>query len=760
MKLKHKIIILLLVCFSLSSCLLEPKAKSSKLTLLLNGKDITNYIQSNMLRINLDAPSSTPDELSPSGFLEFTLTHSDEKGNIIPADVNFSLPGISLTSRSSNTASLTLEASVLPIGINTLTMTSSLGNNFNKTLDIWVFSSVNEIYAQYTLENPINSLTYTNPNDKDEPCAISGEIKGEDGVIYLATNSSYEIDIKALNNSTLGALTLNTVKNDSDGLPYLRWSNISDTKKRLTTSGERTDEAIITKYKEKGLTTEIREALPYFEIILAGSLKKIKRYVILRQYTETQIIESETKNNSTKYISLSLADGVKNYEIQVQGTLSDGPLQFALPYGTQEELSSSPIPPSDGWSTNTTRYGKFNTGNTELTYFDIYFNGKTRELIITPRINTIHNDKNINFYLHVKDSAGNYLGWWRIMIGGIVESIQLSIDSLEGKPAQSGTIKAEVFPHNAECDVLWYISESPHNSNGSDMSPNPTEDVLIKNMVSMLPYPVYRQNPTDPSKQYTINLKNRGGATNTYFNTMAASPATKNGISTLVYSLGSISGKAYLTAIACKVSPSGDVEGVENYTIYTSIPITISSNGEVAFRSEMSVNNQIKDSNGNYFNLDQYKDENMRPTILPRRLSGQYYPDTLEDSKYGVLTRSFYFPHDSVSTLYVDLFGTDEMEFSYTPSKEAQKLFTIEQTEEPTGYALTITPLIHQYYINSETNTIAKKPPTNKSESVEGYGDFSKYIGVGYVNIKVNGTNGILRIVIYDNNVYPENLIG
>ena len=53
-------------------------------------------------------------------------------------------------------------------------------------------------------------------------------------------------------------------------------------------------------------------------------------------------------------------------------------------------------------------------------------------------------------------------------------------------------------------------------------------------------------------------------------------------------------------SIACKVSPSGDVEGVENYTIYASIPITISSNGEAAFCSDISVNNQIKDSNGNY----------------------------------------------------------------------------------------------------------------------------------------------------------------
>ena len=106
------------------------------------------------------------------------------------------------------------------------------------------------------------------------------------------------------------------------------------------------------------------------------------------------------------------------------------------------------------------------------------------------------------------------------------------------------------------------------------------------------------------------------------------------------------------------------------------------------------------------------------------------------------------------------MYGVEPGEFTLSPDADSEKLFTVIKNEATNGVVLSITPKWFQYWndynININTTT---QPPTKKGEQEEGYGYFTDYIGIGNVYFNVKGSAGRLRIVIYDNNKYDENLI-
>lgn len=71
---------------------------------------------------------------------------------------------------------------------------------------------------------------------------------------------------------------------------------------------------------------------------------------------------------------------------------------------------------------------------------------------------------------------------------------------------------------------------------------------------------------------------------------------------------------------------------------------------------------------------------------------------------------------------------------------------------------MTITPLWYQYWKDYNVN-FKLTPPIKKGDYTEGYGYFTDYIGIGNIYFTIKGFTGILRIFIYDNNKYDENLI-
>lgn len=750
-----KFVILALSLFLLFSCTLSPDNNNndkpssacvkSSITIYLNGEDKTSILTNNILAIDLDAEQSDGTALSPKdGFLEIKLQHFDKDNNKIQIDTNFISSEVQLNKRSPDTVGINLNTTSLPIGLYQVKCESSAGSSFSKQFDFYVYSSVTGIKADYSVQDPIPGIEYQNEN---EPSAKEGTIQGDGGVIYLATNSVYSFNLSATNNVSLGAVEYLSYGTHEDGRPILRWSGSDNNVKSLITHGKKTPEELVEKYIKNGET----DSLPYFEIKLKGTQHTIKRHVILRQYINADITETEAQNDTTRYISLTKDDGVKYYKINTIGTTSDGSLQFALPEGTQNNLS--PVIPDTNWKTTATTYATFGSD----IYFDLYFNGTTKMIKITPHLDTIHNNKNIDFYLHVKDSEGNYLGYWKILIGGVVEKISIKASELKGTPGQSGTVNAEVFPSSASVSVLWYVSSSPYSSDGL-WSPDPSEDATTKNIISMLPYPAYKT--TSDNKIYTVAMKDRAGSgTTKYYNAMVANPGVKNGVSTLVYTLGTIAHKAYLTALVCKIDSEGNVNAVDNYSIYASVPITISATGEVALRSVVGVKNTLTDNDTKKeYKLDPYINENNVSLELPNRETGQYYPSTAEDGIYGVATRSFYFPHNANGEILIDIYGIDKSDISLSPTAEADKLFTIMQNDTQTGVSVTITPLWYQYWRDGEINA-SKLPPKKKGDYLDGFGYFTDYIGIGNVYFTINGSSGILRIVIYDNNKYDKNLI-
>ena len=141
-------------------------------------------------------------------------------------------------------------------------------------------------------------------------------------------------------------------------------------------------------------------------------------------------------------------------------------------------------------------------------------------------------------------------------------------------------------------------------------------------------------------------MKDRAGSgTTKYYNAMVANPGVKNGVSTLVYTLGTIAHKAYLTALVCKIDSEGNVNAVDNYSIYASVPITISATGEVALRSVVGVKNTLTDNDTKKeYKLDPYTNENNVSLELPNRETGQYYPP-LQKTEYTALPHeAFTFP--------------------------------------------------------------------------------------------------------------------
>lgn len=732
----------------LFSCdLEETTVTKSVLSASLNGSILEEQTRNDTLVIRLDRKDDDKDNsIKGEGYFELSCLHYNDEEELPNLGFTFECATLPFVTKNATSAYMNLSNGNITLGEHTVSIKSSVDKKFDKTFYIFVKSEVDTLSLSYNIISPIKDLIY---QKEDEPSAVSGTVSGAKNVIYLATNTIYSLKVEAGNKANLGNLTFTTSGTSSADLPLLTLDGNENATKTLTTSAERTDEALVEAYKQSGAT----EGLPTLTIRLDGTEIAINYYVILRQYSEISIDEDNRDKNLIKYISLTRDDKVKNYTINVLGNIADGAIQAFLSTGTQNE-ETVPIPES-GYFTSGVHYAKSTLeAGGEQTYFDVYFDGEKREVQITPRKDTVYNNKNIDFYLHLRDASENYLGYWKILVGGIVEKIELSASTLDGNPQKSGIIKATVYPQSADVSVLWYISDKQYFPNAIEQSPSPSEDPYSRSLISMTS--PLSSHLNDAGKTYTMLMKNRinqsGIKNDEYYNSTSSIPLMENGISTLLYSLGANSGKAYLTAVVIKNATNGTITSDNDYKIYKSIPLTISSNGEISVHSVIGVSKTVV-SEGRTYTLDPYKDENGERISLPNRELGQRFPDTLEDGKYGDATRSFYFPHNAVSSIDIDIAGTDET-VKITSSAESNKLFTVNENQKSNGITLTITPYWFTYYQDALRNDKKVFPPKNKNEQNEAFGSFSEYIGTSYLTYEIGKTKGNLRIVIYDNNLY------
>ena len=229
-------------------------------------------------------------------------------------------------------------------------------------------------------------------------------------------------------------------------------------------------------------------------------------------------------------------------------------------------------------------------------------------------------------------------------------------------------------------------------------------------------------------------------------------------------------GNAVLNAVVVSKinSSSREVESTSHYTIFAQIPIHITTTGTVTLRSVVSCSSTIE-SDGNRYKVDQYTENGARYTVPTRTV--QEYPDTLDDNYWASINknmRSFYFPHDKVSTINIDLQAVGES-FDYYMKQSANDLFSIEKiggssSASSSSFTMEITPNYVADYKTAVLQKLDFLPPKHKNEILTEqqeilFDKFTDYIGVGYVEWRIGQLSGFIRIVIYDENPYDENII-
>lgn len=707
-----KIALLILVFVSLlTSCqygvfdLLKPNKSIVKLA--LNGENLPDSAIDEIYNVNLDD--------NPHDFLILTAYHyKDESLKNFP--FVWSSETLNLVQIGNNTNSIGLHiTNNLQLGLHTITAHSSVSDNLSKSFRIYVTSRTSSIAATYDISDdfiPIEGVDYTD--------LLKGEVLPTTEEITLLSKAKYIFKIKNTEDTNVQNYTFSCSNNlNGNGETIVYWT-YTNGEFALTIGEDETSESV----------------KPTVQITHNTSGSSLTFVVNIKRIIKTDITEKPDGSNNEKYISLNKNEGEKSFNITLYNSISDSSILYAcLPPADDVKRDDSTIITDTSllWSDKHTFNAYYNADTIPITYFTLSFDGYNRTLTINPILNTVSKDnKNISFYIYLKDEKETYLGKWKIIIGGVIEKIETDKDTLSETVNSAGAINATIYPGNATSSITWYISETPYEAiiNGDELikkAPPPTKDIFLNNLIYML-----GEELNGDSKTCT--------------------PLMKDNASTLLFSTGNTNGKCYLIALA---------ENTNN-EVFKSIPLTINANGEISIRSLTSVYSKATNTNGELVEYDRYSDENGTLMTLPDRKT-QEYPYTAENGEYGSTVRTFYFPHNSESSITISMLPPSEgLKWTLLPFKN--EILSVSEGKDGATTRFTISPIWFTQTKNALQNTSLTLPPQNKNDTspdrVAAYRPFLDYLGITYIDLsldyKQNEPLCRIRIIIYDANVYSQ----
>ena len=350
-------------------------------------------------------------------------------------------------------------------------------------------------------------------------------------------------------------------------------------------------------------------------------------------------------------------------------------------------------------------------------FMDLLINTSNKTIEINPLRDTADGD-NLNKYCYIYffDEFKNYISRFRIVIGSVCEKIDITPSSVQTQSQKSGSVQINIFPQY-DGEIVWYFS-----SLLSKFTPTP----LSRNEVNQF---LFSPNIQKDNQTYYIN--NMSYNSNEYFF------ATANSDDNLFYYTTYSNAKSvYLVAFLPKLN------------MYKAIPFQISGDSQVILKSNIKVVNASAPLGVYNDDKEKFEDE-FEEINLP---NGQEYPQTYQNGKYGDLTRCFYFPHNSISDITIEVQNLKN-NININQTRESSELFTTELF--PLGdndkYTLKITPKWYDnYYMHLLTDNIDMPSTYKDKDKKDMWGKiFYQYIGSAYIMLNANNTNIKLKITIY-----------
>lgn len=684
------------------------KPNNSTINAYINGKELysTGY-EGNIYKINIDE--------NPHDYLVLIAQHYKDE---VIRDFPFTWVSDTITFQTigynSNSIGVRITNKLEP-GLHTITARSSVSDELSKTFKLYVVSETNSISAKYNISDdfvPLEGVDYTN--------LLSGEVTTSTRQISLMYGYRYIFSITQAEGNSMDNYTFSCTDNVNENGETVVYWDYNGMEYSLVVSSNVFD----INHKPQATITHNQSNL------------SLSFSIDIKTIIGTDITEIEKDVSNDKYISLNVDDGQKSFKINFNNELPSSTVIYAcLPIADDKELTDDYVLSNTDivWADKHTFNAYYKKDTLPVTYFSLSFNGQERTFTISPYLNTVNQEnRNINFYLYLKEENGTYLGKWKITVGGVIERIETNKQQINEKVNSSSSICATIYPENASGDVIWYLSETPYKSVVIDKktikkAPDITKDTILNNLVYM-----------------TGEEINNGSKTSI--------PLMNGNTSELLFSLGGINGKAYLIALAENT----------NDEIFKAIPVIVSANGEISIRSEVGVYSSITDSNGNILEFDKYSDENDTLLKLPDR-AVQEYPHTAENGKYGPSVRTFYFPHNKESSVIISAVSSSEkIKWSSLPYRN--EITDIREIKDGSVLKLIVTPLWFTHTKNALKDHSLTLPPQNKEdnneESLAAYQHFEDYLGITYIDLSSDyNLNEVLcriRIIIYDATVYSQ----
>lgn len=709
---KKLIILSLLISPLLVSCpygifdLLKPN--NSIIIATINGEPIYNQgYDGGVYKIDIDK--------NPHDYLILTAEHyKDESFRDFPFTwISDTIPIQSIGS-ASNTIGIGI-TNKLQCGMHTITALSSVCDELSRSFKLYVVSETDTISAEYHINDdftPVDGVDYTD--------ILYGTVSHSTKQITLVGGGVYLFSITSPKDTNISNYTFscnNNINKDGDTVIYWSYDNGEYS---LVVSSDKNDSNLTP-------TATITHTLSGLSLSFLIDIKRI---------IKTDITETETDVKKENFISLNINDGPKSYNINLNNGLPPSTVIYAcLPTADDIKKQDEEIMNSNEilWSDMHVFNAYYKNDTVPITYFSLNFNGHDRTITVTPYINTVNRyNKNIDFYLYLKEDNGEFLGKWKVTIGGVIEKIETDKQQISEKVNSSGSINATIYPENASGSIIWYLSETPYKT-------------IILDKKTVQKAPEATQNPFLNNLVYMIGEETNNGSKKSV-------PLMSNNTSKLLFSSGGTNGKVYLIALAENT----------NDEVFKSIPVVISANGEISIRSTTGVYASAQDSSGKIIELDKYTDENKNLLKLPDR-AVQEYPDTAENGKYGPSVRTFYFPHNKESSIIISCVPTTEkLKWNSLPYKN--ELADIREIQDGAKMRLIITPFWYTHTKNALQNSSMTIPPQNKhdnsKENQAAYQIFTDYLGITYIDLSTDYNQSEIlcriRIIIYDATVYSQ----
>ena len=626
------------------------------------------------LTLNLD------DEKYKNKYLKIKAQHL-KNDKIIDSDFKFSSKKLKLNIDEEGSVLINLSL-INELGVHTVKATSLIDKDFDISFSLIIISSLKSIDVKYSIDKVVEGLDYDGSD--------RGEINSANMIyspVYLISASSYTFIVNAVENLKIPKLEFSVISKNKNAY----FEKINDNCSKLIISKNANDDEL--NIHISILNSDIKIIIPAIVIDIAM----------------LNIGESDARDPKEQVLLLKNNGERKLFNLELSAS-SDENRKLCAFFIIQNDESDKNL--------SIAKNSKKEIIDERCEYMSLYFDQSKRMLSIIPHKESVFNGKNVYQYLYIWDERNNYLGRWRIIIGGFIESVKITNDKIDVKTQQSGVVSASVYPQDSECDIIWYLSKGGANYPESF---EPLRKTEAREYVSFI----------NNEKNFEIEIDGSSYSSSDYTMIM-----TSGNTHNLYYTTGTNSGTCYLVALERKTK------------IFDYIPVLISSDGSITIRCEREVVETVVPSIAfrdtasfiNSFEIKNFPD-------------GQYYPLSAENDKYGSNTRSFYLPHNETSKIEITTSLISQLMIEETD--ESKKIYTFEllKSEEEQKYILYINPIWLSAKKDIEKNNNGYKVAQCQSDGRDSYGKiFFEYLGVGSLIIIIGNNKMKIRISIFDNN--------